>query len=463
MTIEHAEKFIRENKHKVNSEYRQKFHFMPEIGWMNDPNGLVFYKGQYHIFYQHYPYNSIWGDMHWGHVISKDLVKYKYAPIALAPDQEDETGCFSGGAIVDKKNPDILHLFYTKHYENNGKIIETQGIASSNNGIKFEKQSKPIIDSGMIKGYAKESDVRDPIPYYKNGVYYIIIGTKNQKDRGRFIVFKSTDLKHYEFHDMIEQDEWFGTMAECPNLIDIDQKNLLLFSKIKYIDYLDKNINESHYLIGNIDVENKTYQYDKFRDIDSGYHFYAPQTLVDDKNRVIMIAWMEIWGRKQVTHELGHNWQGTMTFPRQLSIVDDILYQWPIEEIENYYVTKQQVVNNSLINKQTDLFIYENNTAFSIKFHSIIDYNEYFEIGYNGKKVFIDGSKLSIDKFDFKESIYDYESVSLRVLIDTSSFEIFVNHGKEVFTIRVYIKSNNYLFTSDTNVQGHFYNLSLEE
>ena len=242
MTIERAEKFIKENKHKVNNEFRLKFHFMPEIGWMNDPNGLVFYKGQYHIFYQHYPYNSIWGDMHWGHAVSSDLVKYDYAPIALAPDQEDETGCFSGGAIIDRRNPDKLHLFYTKHYEKDGKIIETQGIATSEDGIRFDKKDRPIIDSKMVEGYAKISDVRDPVPYYKDGVYYVIVGTKNENENGRFIVFKSKDLDAFTFHDYIEGYDLFGTMAECPSLIDFEQASVLLFSKIKYIDCLVKNI-----------------------------------------------------------------------------------------------------------------------------------------------------------------------------------------------------------------------------
>jgi len=104
MTIYKADKFISENKHFIIEDYRLVFHGMPEFGWMNDPNGLVFYEDNYHIFYQHYPYDSVWGPMHWGHLVSKDMIKFEYMPIALAPDKDDETGCFSGGAIVDSKN-----------------------------------------------------------------------------------------------------------------------------------------------------------------------------------------------------------------------------------------------------------------------------------------------------------------------------------------------------------------------
>jgi beta-fructofuranosidase len=460
MTIEKALKYIKENKHKVNEEFRMKFHAMPEIGWMNDPNGLAFFKGQYHIFYQHYPYNSVWGSMHWGHIISNDMVKYEYAPIALAPDQSDESGCYSGGAIIrDEK----LHLFYTKHLEKDGKIIETQGLAISEDGIFFNKVNKPIIDSELLGDNALISDTRDPVPYYHNGKYYLIIGTKDRNDKGKFIICESEDLKTYKYHDTIEHENLFGNMAECPDLIDFDDANVLLYSKISYNKTLEKNENFSQYIIGDFNFENKTYDFHKCRDIDSGYHFYAPQTLKDDKDRIIMIAWMEMWGRQSVTHELGHNWQGSCTFPRVLTLKDNILYQWPIEEITNYYGALQKITNHQIFPKQADLFIDQTEESFSLKFCNMMTENEYFEVGFDGEKVYIDGSNLTRDAFGKKCSQYEYESVSLRILVDTSSFEIFVNNGKEAFTARVYINRNNYILSSYGSVSGHFYHIDLEE
>ena len=110
MTLFQANEYINKNKHKVNLQFRLKYHAMPEIGWMNDPNGLVFYRGQYHIFYQFHPYQSVWGPMHWGHMVSQDLIHFEHQPVALAPDQADESGCFSGSAVVDIKDPQQLNL-----------------------------------------------------------------------------------------------------------------------------------------------------------------------------------------------------------------------------------------------------------------------------------------------------------------------------------------------------------------
>src|SRR5690606_7994709 len=112
-TLEKANQHIKENSKKVNQQFRLKYHGMPEIGWMNDPNGCVFYKGQYHVFYQLYSYDSGWGPMHWRHMVSDVLVNFKRLPVDFAPDQPDETGCFSGGVIVDVNIEDILYRLYT--------------------------------------------------------------------------------------------------------------------------------------------------------------------------------------------------------------------------------------------------------------------------------------------------------------------------------------------------------------
>lgn len=114
-TVEKANRFIAENKHLVNTQYKPEEHFSAEIGWINDPNGFVYFRGEYHLFYQFYPYDSVWGPMHWGHAKSKDLVTWEHLPVALAPDQDyDRNGCFSGSAIV---KDDRLWLMYTGHIE----------------------------------------------------------------------------------------------------------------------------------------------------------------------------------------------------------------------------------------------------------------------------------------------------------------------------------------------------------
>ena len=126
---------------------RLKYHFMAPAYWINDPNGLIFYKGEYHLFYQHYPYAPQWGSMHWGHAKSKDLVHWEHLPIALAPsesyDLDERGGCFSGSAVDDNG---ILSVLYTGTVIRDGIVIQTQNLATSEDGITFQKyEGNPVI------------------------------------------------------------------------------------------------------------------------------------------------------------------------------------------------------------------------------------------------------------------------------------------------------------------------------
>ena len=156
-----ANQYIDENREKVNQLYRGAFHLLPPIGWMNDPNGFVYFRGEYHLFYQFYPYDSVWGPMHWGHAKSKDLLHWEELPVALAPSESyDKDGCFSGSAIV---KDDKLYLLYTGHVDDEEKREETQCLAVSTDGITFEKlPTNPVIHAQHIEGIADIADFRDP-------------------------------------------------------------------------------------------------------------------------------------------------------------------------------------------------------------------------------------------------------------------------------------------------------------
>jgi len=150
-TIRKANQYIDENREKVDQQYRGSFHLLPPIGWMNDPNGFVYFRGEYHLFYQFYPYDSVWGPMHWGHAKSKDLLHWEELPVALAPSESyDKDGCFSGSAIV---KDDKLYLLYTGHVDDEEKREEAQCLAVSTDGITFEKlPTNPVIHAQHIEG-----------------------------------------------------------------------------------------------------------------------------------------------------------------------------------------------------------------------------------------------------------------------------------------------------------------------
>ena len=184
-----AEKQIREID-------RPAFHLSTRAGWMNDPNGFSFYRGEYHLFYQYYPYDSHWGPMHWGHAVSRDLLKWKYLPAVLAPDMPyDRDGCFSGSAVT---LPDGRHLLmYTgvqKEYPVMGNDIQTQCLAIGD-GLEYEKyEGNPVLTARDLPEGASPYDFRDPkILELEDGSYQCIMGSRPADGSGQQTYGRSGD------------------------------------------------------------------------------------------------------------------------------------------------------------------------------------------------------------------------------------------------------------------------------
>jgi beta-fructofuranosidase len=463
MTTRKANDYIDKHKTIVNPQFRLAFHGMPPVGWMNDPNGLVFYQGRYHVFFQHYPYDSIWGSMHWGHLVSDDLITFEHLPVALAPDQEDETGCFSGCALVDPLDNQRLHLFYTRHFEQQGRIIQTQAMATSTDGVRFIKRDDPIIPSAMVEDYAKTSDVRDPAIYRDNGTHYLIVGAQGHDGMGKFLVFSTDNLDTFTFHHEWKAPGLFGQMAECPAVVRLGDRHLLVYSKIDDDLPYDHIRNSSNYIIGDFDFPSGTHHHLATGTIDSGHHLYAPQLLTDDKGRTILIGWMEMWGSKMVTHELGHHWYGALTLPRVVTIRDDILYQWPIEELENYRSEAAPLQDGMRVDKALDIELDDTSDPFTLSFAHPDTPSCAYSIHFDGQHLVVDGTALALNPLDLRRSQHTYESVSLRIVVDTSSIEVFVNHGRETFTSRVYIQSATYRIHVTPGVTGTLHRLRSKE
>lgn len=351
-----ANQFIKENKQKINNLYRNRFHYSAPIGWINDPNGLVYFKGWYHIFYQYYPYSSERGVMYWGHAKSKDLIIWEDLPVALAPDKPyDIDGCFSGSAIV---KDDKIFLVYTGHKEINNSQRETQCLAYSDDGINFIKYDfNPIIDDKVLGNNGDIADFRDPKVFEREGTYYCVVASKTVDNRGRILLFESNDLLDWKFKSiLLEGNKREGIMWECPDLFEIDGKDVLIVSPIemKIKEYEYHNLNSTIAFIGNMDWASGKLIVENYHEIDMGLDFYAPQTLIDDQNRRILIAWMQMWGRTMPSSDLGHGWAGTMTMPRSLHIINQRLVQEPVEEIYDYLSNKKEK-NVKIINGEFDL------------------------------------------------------------------------------------------------------------
>ena len=301
---------------------RPKFHITALKNWINDPNGLVKYKGKYHIFMQHHPYSLEWGPMHWYHVVSEDLLYFEYLPNALTPgDEFDKDGCFSGSSIVVG---DRLYVVYTGFINNEvpEKIIQQQCLAYTDDGVNFTKLGLIIGKDKLPKGYAS-NDFRDPKIYFDHGTYYLVVAARKLDGRGRILLYQSKDILNWEFVSDILDEDSKGIMIECPDYIK--DLGLLIYSEQDQpIDgYMHHNIHSTYYRLGTF--KKHKFVTKKVSTVDYGFDFYAPQTFASEH---IMLGWMNMWVRTQPSQIYGFT--GQLTIPRRLEIRNDELYQTPV-------------------------------------------------------------------------------------------------------------------------------------
>ena len=298
-----ARKYEMEMERKIAGEHRPVFHLSSRVGWMNDPNGFSFYKGEYHMFYQYHPYSPFWGPMHWGHAVSRDLLHWEHLPAALAPDMEyDRDGCFSGSAVV---LPDGRHLLmYTgvsKEVQPDGstKEVQTQCLAVGD-GMDYEKYvGNPVLDKAALPEGGSKYDFRDPKLWRKqDGSYLCVTGNCTAAHDGQILLYSSPDGFRWKYEKILAANhERFGKMWECPDFFALDGKQVLITSPQDMMPqgFEYHNGNGTLCLIGSYDEASNTFVEESNQSIDYGIDFYAPQTVLAPDGRRIMIGWMQNW------------------------------------------------------------------------------------------------------------------------------------------------------------------------
>ncbi|MBR2988993.1 MAG: glycoside hydrolase family 32 protein [Clostridia bacterium] len=292
---------------------RFKYHFQPKRGWMNDPNGLCYYNGSYHAFFQHNPYAPMWDKMHWGHAVSKDLIEWEELPIALCPDRdyEDKGGCFSGSAI---EKDGELHLFYTSVSHDLG---QTQSTAKSTDGVTFVKaDNNPIITHTPYE--AKSDNFRDPKVFFAFGSYYMVVGYANGNN-GKILLYRSPDLTSWEYTGVAYSSNQFGGTLECPDLFPLGDKWVLAFSAMK------PTVSSTVFVLG--DFDGKTFNAECEVYSEYGQDFYAPQTLLAPNGDRVMIGWFYHWGKSL---PIGETSAGALSIPRVLTLKGNKIYNYPV-------------------------------------------------------------------------------------------------------------------------------------
>ncbi len=448
--------------------HRPQFHFTPQANWMNDPNGMFYYEGKYHLFYQYFPGSTVWGPMHWGHAITTDLVHWEHMPIALFP---DSIGCiFSGGAVVDNNNtsklgaastPSIVATF-THHNVEGEKAgtndFQKQSIAYSLDGgsqwIKY-KDNPVIPNSNKIK------DFRDPkVVWHEQTQKWILVLAAY--DRVKF--YSSANLIDWDFLSDygIEGD---NRLWECPDLFPMKVEETDEYKWVLIVSIQKNAPNEgsaTSYFIGEFNGKEFKSDVKSQEWLDWGtdnYAFVTWNNLPKSDGRTIGIGWMSNWQYAQIVPT--EAWRSAMTLPRELKLCKSgsnyILNSIPVKElqalrgestsIDQSNITDEMVLDGlfSASQSELNLTVDLNKTtakSFGIKLEN--DVGEYLLVKFNNSEgtMYVDRTNSRKNKFsdEFFKNIhsapidFEAEKMNIRLIIDAGSIEIFINDGAVSFT-----------------------------
>lgn len=451
------EQIMQLEQHMVDpqeSTLRNGFHLMPPTGWMNDPNGLCQLDDQYHVFFQYAPYDAEGsGPKGWGHYRTKDWCLYEYMPVSILPDEEfDRNGVYSGSSFIDEKG---MHLFYTGNvklpgthdYTTSGRMADTVLVESSD-GIHFGKKEVVIPTVQYPEGLS--CHVRDPKVWKEKGYYYMLLGARTLQDKGEVLLYRSTDMRKWQLYKIATTQETFGYMWECPDLCTFFNGQILSVSPQGLQAQEDRYQNQyqtGYFILKErltcckedqvIIDENCFYEWDK------GFDFYAPQTFVDGQGRRILIGWAGMPDADYKNPETEkEGWQHCLTVPRRITFKNNLrtgqqaIYQEPIPELEQ-------------LRTGTCITVTQRETIFPFEYMDLLcdELPDSFEI------VIADGVRLQYQDGWIRLALTEEcgcgrdvrktrmeEIRSLRILIDSSILEIYLNNGEMVFTTRYYKK-----------------------
>lgn len=394
---------------------RNRIHFSPMEGWMNDPNGLCVFGGKMHLFYQYNPFGQVWGNMHWGHAVSDDLVHWIHEPVALFPQAELQDaaglrgGAFSGSAIVQGS---LMSVFFTR---NVGDVARTW---------RKEKQVRTVSEDGIffhdehtvLEPHLEHctGDFRDPKVFpYEDG-FLMVVGSCIS-GMPTVLLYSSKDLESWSFVSnlYVEQDEKYA-IAECPDFFLLGGKWVLLVGFINKDRTPQRDVK---YIVGSFD--GKTFLPESSGFLDEGKDFYATQTM-EWKGRRILFGWNS--DTRNIYKPSLHGANGTLSLPRELSLKDGRLMQNPAEDIAVLQKEARGVQGTSYMLKISGSPIRSLASILAGKKGLSLSYQE------NLLVLSINGQKRCTIKIQRLEQ--------LEVFVDTALLELFVNGGEQVASIR---------------------------
>lgn len=420
---------------------RDVLHLRAPGNWMNDPNGFIFFRGKYHLFYQYFPYGTRWGTMHWGHALSEDLIHWEHQDIALFPTKGyDRNGVFSGSAL---EKDGKLYLYYSAvryleedeediHYAPHDRYETSQAMLVSEDGIQFDnwKGKKQLIPVSQDEEIADAVHTRDPKVWRSGEMYYMALGSTWKERMGRVVFYRSKDGVDWQYMNQFRERQ-FGKILECPDIFSLGKEYVFLGSAM-YVG--EGGPGYQHQAVcARADFDERTCELkllSKCRAIDYGLDLYAAQTNVDGEGRRVMFGWMRMPEAVEAADR--KPWIGMMCQPRVIGLKEGHIYFRPHPNVEAYFDHVEAAE--------------EELPKLPCRLRITLDEGERLNIG--GYRIWEKEDRLWTDRSEVFAGIKDYKLINitpklggryeLDIFVSPNLIEIFVNNGQHVISNIVY-------------------------
>lgn len=457
-----AETLLHLQAQAANSPFQMHYHLHPSSGLINDPNGFSYFNGEYHVFYQSYPFGAVHGLKSWVHFKSSDLVHWINLGLAVQPDTEaDSHGAYSGSAMAINNK---LFLMYTGNHRDENWIRTPYQI-----GAWMDKNGKVSDKKVLFKNPSNISEhFRDPQIIRKDDKYYAILGAQDKGEKhGHIDVWQSDNLTDWHELGFLQfTNEEMGYMIECPNLVNVDNHAVLIFcpqgldQKIAKYDNIYPNM---YVTADDSDLENhRLLNPSKLANFDDGFDVYATQAFNAPDGKAYAISWVGLPDTTYPTDQ--ENWANCLSQVKELSFKNGKLLQLPVSSIKNLRMNEQTfskqkgLTDNSGQQYELELTIQKGQKG-KLYLAANKQSNENLQLLFDTEKgsFTLDRSNAGKVAVDHGESrtikLPERADLKLDIFVDHSLIEVFVNDGEHVLTARFFTSPNAQSIFFDQNTE----------
>ncbi len=417
---------------------KDTIHLKSPGNWINDPNGFIYYRGMYHLFYQHFPYAPRWGTMHWGHAVSKDLVHWEHQGIALYPTKfADQNGCFSGSAVEYEGR---MHIFYTgvRYLKTNPEDIHnyleeqfeaSQLTITSEDGFHFDNErGKNVVIPPMAEAeIGDRTHTRDPKVWRGRDAWYMVLGSTACRERGKLLFYRSENLTDWALAGSTFGEEGLGWMWECPDYFETPGGKVLLISPMG-LETGGKNYKQlTVCMVVDFNEDTCTMEFPgTYQLLDYGQDLYAPQSTTDAEGRRVLVAWL------RMPEAVEGSWSGMFCMPRVVEVQNGHIYFRVHPNVEKLYSRRIRSADQAAEAGYRVSLEPEDGETVNIGG---------YRISRRGDRICTDRSAVFCGHTDLPTAFETppvKEGFHLDVYVDPHLIEVFVNRGEYVISNAVY-------------------------